>query len=136
MIFDESHSAKAAYRKGKQSLTGLRVMRLQFNFPRARVVYSTATAASEADHLFLLNRLQLWGPGTAYQSKDEFRKIISQGGVAALEQMSMEMKLAGKYLSRQLSYDKVVVEVMDALLSEEFTVVYERSTQLVSALTL
>lgn len=54
-------------------------MRLQFNFPMARVVYCTATAASEVEHLLIYPRLHLWGPGTAYANTDVFKtKLVAR----------------------------------------------------------
>lgn len=134
MIFDESHFAKSAYKGGKQSTAGKRIMRLQFNYPRSRVVYSSATAASEVDHLLILTRLQLWGNGTAYVDSKDFRKKLAQRGVAGLEQMSMELKLDGKYLSRQLSFERVNVDLKVVELSDGITLAYERATQLVRTL--
>lgn len=77
MMFDEIHMAKSAYIIGKKSEQGRRVMRLQYNFPMARVVYCTATAASEVEHLLVLSRLNIWGRNTAYVDQKAFRKILS-----------------------------------------------------------
>lgn len=43
----------------------------------ARIVYSTATGASEVHHLFYLQRLGMWGDKTAYSSKQELEDFVS-----------------------------------------------------------
>ena len=43
---------------------GQAVMRLQKALPQARVVYCSATGASEPRNLGYMDRLGLWGPGT------------------------------------------------------------------------
>lgn len=77
-MFDEIHMAKSAFLTGsKQSEQGRRVMRLQYNYPKARVVYCTATAASEVEHLLVLSRLNIWGRNTAYADSKVFRKVLA-----------------------------------------------------------
>lgn len=78
MLFDEIHLAKSAYVAGKSSTTGRRIMRLQHNFPKSRVVYCTATAASEVEHLLILTRLNLWGPDRAYVDDSHFKELVDQ----------------------------------------------------------
>lgn len=78
MMFDEIHNAKSAFLSGKKrSEQGRRVMRLQYNYPKARVVYCTATAASEVEHLLILSRLNIWGRNTAYRDEKVFRKMLA-----------------------------------------------------------
>lgn len=77
MIFDEIHMAKSAYVTGKKSQQGKRVMRLQYYYPRSRVVYCTATAASEVEHLQVLFRLHLWGDDTAFPDAKAFRRSLN-----------------------------------------------------------
>lgn len=77
LIFDEAHYAKAAYAQLK-SVTGEKVCELQEKFPQARVVYSSATGASEVHHLFYLQRLGIWGEGTAYKSKLDLKEFVTK----------------------------------------------------------
>lgn len=42
---------------------GMAVLRLQSILPKARVVYCSATGASEPRNLAYMTRLGLWGPG-------------------------------------------------------------------------
>ena len=68
IVFDECHRAKnlnpgasSSYR----SKTGEAVLLLQASMPRARVVYCSATGASEPRNMAYMGRLGLWGGGTA-----------------------------------------------------------------------
>lgn len=76
MIFDEVHLAKSVYISSKKSNQGRMVMRLQYQYPNSRVVYSTATAASEVEHLQVYSRLNVWGLKTAYATAKIFRKRL------------------------------------------------------------
>lgn len=78
MLFDDVHKAKWAHHNVKPSQQGSSVMRLQYNYPRARVVYSSATTASEVEHLQVLSRLNMWEPNTAYENKEKFRKTLAK----------------------------------------------------------
>lgn len=76
MIFDEVHNGKSAYKKGRKSVTGLKLMYLQYKYPKSRVVYSSATAASEVHHLMVFPRLELWGKGTPFETNLEFQSAM------------------------------------------------------------
>lgn len=65
-IFDEAHRAKAACSTLKPSKCGESVILLQNLHPNARVIYSSATGASEPYHLSYMTRLGLWGPDKKY----------------------------------------------------------------------
>lgn len=69
-IFDEGHRAKHAFadESGKATQTGQAVLEIQdaVKYPNIRVVYSSATAASEVKHLAYMTRLGLWGEGTSF----------------------------------------------------------------------
>lgn len=77
MIFDDFEMAKSAYCVS-DSTRGKRIMRLQYNFPNARVVYSTGAAASAVEHLLCYSRLNLWGPNTIFSNSSKaFKRIIA-----------------------------------------------------------
>lgn len=80
------------------------VIELQRRLPNSRVMYVSATGASEAENLCYMERLGLWGPGSAFQSKQEFVGLLKQGGIGAMELVAMELKGAGCYISRSLSW--------------------------------
>ena len=58
-------------------------MELQRRLPNARVLYVSATGATEASNLGYMTRLGLWGSGTAFVSKAEFIDLLQEKGVGA-----------------------------------------------------
>jgi len=68
IIFDECHRAKNLVPTGstKATKTGLTVLDLQKKLPKARIIYASATGASEPRNMAYMVRLGLWGPGTPY----------------------------------------------------------------------
>lgn len=107
LIFDEGHRAKNFFaderRKGTQ--TGEAVAEIQdvVKFPNYRVVYSSATAATEVRHLAYMIRLGLWGQGTAFADFAEFAQEIEEGGVGAMEMVARDLKAMGRYFCGSLS---------------------------------
>lgn len=73
-------------------------------FPNARVVYVSATGATEIQNLAMLERLGLWGEGTAFPTLNDFLTKIGNGGMASLELVARDMKAMGLYLARSLSF--------------------------------
>ena len=57
-----------------------------------------------------MERLGLWGEGMAYKSFDNFLESITQRGLGAAEMLAMEMKSAGLYVSRGLSFKQAEVD--------------------------
>ena len=84
-IFDEGHRAKNAFanENGKSTQTGQAVLEIQDpeKYPDIRVVYSSATAASEVRHLAYQIRLGLWGTGTSFPLG--FRSLPKRSKLAA-----------------------------------------------------
>jgi len=124
IAFDEAHSmgnaiaikAKRGVRKpSQQALAGIN---LQRELPNARVVYVSATGATEVSNLSYADRLGLWGEGTPFADVNAFVSGVSAGGIAAMELISRDMKAMGMYLARSLSYDGVTYERMEHTLSE------------------
>ena len=58
----------------------------------ARVVYCSATGASSLSNFAYMERLGLWGPGTAFPAFDAFHDAIGKGGVGAMELVALDMK--------------------------------------------
>lgn len=111
LIFDEAHNmANATEQKGTRgkkepaakALAGIELQRL---LPQARVLYVSATAATEVENLGYADRLGLWGRGTPFASRDEFVSKISEGGLAAMELVARDMKALGSYNARSLSFN-------------------------------
>ncbi len=112
IIFDEAHKMANSGKKGargniKPSQAALSGIELQKRLPKARVVYSSATGATEVENLRYAERLGLWGEGTAFFNGNDFVDKIKAGGLAAMELIARDMKAQGVYLSRNISYDDV-----------------------------
>lgn len=107
-IFDEGHRAKHAFadENGKATQTGQAVLEIQdpVKYPDVRVVYSSATAASEVRHLAYQVRLGLWGEGTSFPlGFEQFAEEIESGGVGAMEMTARDLKAMGRYFCGNLS---------------------------------
>ena len=86
-------------------------MELQTKLPKARVIYASATGASEPKHMAYMVRLGIWGPGSPFRDFNEFLAAVEKRGVGAMEIVAMDMKLRGMYIARQLSFQ--VHKIMD-----------------------
>jgi hypothetical protein len=109
VIFDEAHKAKNALAGGygEPTLTGQAVIDLQDpeRNPAYRVVYSSATGATDVRNMAYMTRLGLWGIGTSFPGGfQEFMQEIESGGVGAMEMVSRDMKALGMYLSGSISF--------------------------------
>lgn len=113
IVFDEAHkmgnavSKKGARGRTKPSAMALAGLELQKELPNARIVYASATGATDVSNLRYAERLGLWGEGTAFRNGDDFVAQVSAGGIAAMELVAQNMKAQGMYLSRNISYDGV-----------------------------
>ena len=111
IAFDESHAmangTETAGKRGivKPSEQALAGIELQELLPDARVVYASATGATEVNNLAYTERLGLWGPGTAFSDKSQFFGEMNKGGTPAMEAVASSMKAMGLYNARSLSYD-------------------------------
>lgn len=109
VILDESHKAKNAVQggRGEATQTGQAVIDLQdpeVN-PDYRVVYSSATGATDVRNMAYMTRLGLWGDGAAFPGGFmEFLTEIEAGGVGAMEMVSRDMKALGMYASGSISF--------------------------------
>lgn len=132
IVFDEGHSmANAAGGKSERgdkaaSQQGRAGLRLQRALPDARVVYVSATGASEVESLAYAERLGLWG-GTdfPFSTRSEFIAAIEDGGVATMEVLARDLKAMGLYASRSLSFEGVEYDILEHQLSEEQVRIYD-----------
>ena len=107
ILFDESHNLKNAVGI-TPSQQGVLIKELMERNPKLRSVSLSATAATDVTNLGYLDRLGLWGAGTAFPNGfKEFRSQVAEGGMAAMELIARELKALGKYVSRTLSYKGV-----------------------------
>jgi hypothetical protein len=115
---------------GRATKTALCVAELQQRLPLARILYVSATGASEAKHLLQLSRLGLWGPHTCFDSSDDFVKCIKRGGMGAMELVAMHLKASGQYLSRSLSFRSATFELINVEHSLAFRSQYDGAVAL------
>lgn len=131
IAFDEAHAMANALGgtsergKVKGSEQGMAGLRLQNRLPRARVLYASATGASDIANLGYAARLGLWGPETAFPTHEAFMAEIRAGGVAAMELVARDLKAQGLYLARALSFAGVEYEILEHRLTEAQIAVYD-----------
>ena len=130
IVFDEAHKMgnataikgqRGTARASQQAIAGIN---LQALLPKARVVYVSATGATEVRNLSYATRLGLWGQGTNFASAAEFVNQITAGGVAAMELVARDMKALGMYIARSLSFDGVTYGRLDHDLTPLQTDIY------------
>ncbi|WP_299309638.1 bifunctional class I SAM-dependent methyltransferase/DEAD/DEAH box helicase [uncultured Croceicoccus sp.] len=131
IVFDEAHAmagaagGEGARGKVKGSEQGIAGIRLQNLLPRARVVYASATGASDVNNLAYATRLGLWGPETAFPDRTSFVAEIRQGGIAAMELVARDLKALGLYTARALSFAGVEYDVLEQCLTPDQIAVYD-----------
>uniref|UniRef100_A0A8C7Q6D5 Protein strawberry notch homolog 2 n=1 Tax=Oncorhynchus mykiss TaxID=8022 RepID=A0A8C7Q6D5_ONCMY len=126
IVFDECHKAKNA----TSTKMGKAVLDLQHKLPLARVVYASATGASEPKNMIYMSRLGIWGDGTPFKTFDDFLHAIEKRGVGAMEIVAMDMKVSGMYIARQLSFSGVSFRIEEISLDDDFKLVYNKSAKL------
>lgn len=128
IVFDEAHEmGNAVAVKGKRGMSkpsdqALAGIELQKALPKARVMYVSATGATEVQNLAYAPRLGLWGEGTPFQDVIAFVNSMSKS-VSAMELVAQNLKQMGLYLARSLSFDGVTYERLEHHLSP-----YQRDT--------
>ncbi len=132
LAFDEAHAMQNAGgssegRGTAPSQQGIAGLRLQLGLPRARVLYVSATGATNVGNLAYAMRLGLWGPGDAYPfpSREEFIAAMEAGGVAAMEVVARDLKALGLYTARALSFEGVEYDILEHRLSEAERTIYD-----------
>uniref|UniRef100_A0A3Q2YJN6 Protein strawberry notch homolog 1 n=1 Tax=Hippocampus comes TaxID=109280 RepID=A0A3Q2YJN6_HIPCM len=132
IIYDECHKAKNVCPIGssKPTKTGLAVLELQNKLPKARVVYASATGASEPRNMAYMNRLGIWGHKTPFREFGNFIQAVERRGVGAMEIVAMDMKLRGMYIARQLSFTGVTFKIDEVPLTQRYIHMYNKSVRL------
>ncbi|SER15020.1 strawberry notch-like NTP hydrolase domain-containing protein [Sphingobium sp. YR768] len=131
IVFDESHAMAHAggtetdFGKARGSEQGLAGVRLQNALPRARILYMSATGAARPENLSYAVRLGLWGPGTAFATRDMFMTAMEEGGIAALEVVCRDLKAMGLYTARALSFAGVEYEPLEHVLTPDQISIYD-----------
>lgn len=132
IVYDECHKAKNVCPIGssKPTKTGLAVLELQNKLPKARVVYASATGASEPRNMAYMNRLGIWGHKTPFREFGNFIQAVERRGVGAMEIVAMDMKLRGMYIARQLSFTGVTFKIEEVPLTHKYINMYNKSVKL------
>uniref|UniRef100_A0A3B4X1X8 Protein strawberry notch homolog 1 n=1 Tax=Seriola lalandi dorsalis TaxID=1841481 RepID=A0A3B4X1X8_SERLL len=132
IVYDECHKAKNVCPIGssKPTKTGLAVLELQNKLPKARVVYASATGASEPRNMAYMNRLGIWGHKTPFREFGNFIQAVERRGVGAMEIVAMDMKLRGMYIARQLSFTGVTFKIEEVPLTQKYIYMYNKSVRL------
>ena len=131
VVFDEAHElANAAgtdtrFGSQKGSEQGLAGVRLQNLLPRARILYTSATGATDPANLCYAIRLGLWGSGTAFETREAFMSAIAGGGIAAMEIVARDLKALGLYTARALTFQCVDYDPLEHILTIEQTAIYD-----------
>jgi P-loop containing NTP hydrolase pore-1/C-terminal domain on Strawberry notch homologue len=94
LLLDEAHLLRGSLRANAA------LARLQTVFEA--VLYSTATAASQACHLGYMQRLGLWGAGTSFSCFSDFCQALRRWGPSASEMLAVDLKQRGLYVCSRL----------------------------------
>ena len=121
LVFDEAHNMGNLQGKtggwGKKGSGGASMAiagaELQKRLPKARVLYCSATAATEVSGLAFASRLGLWGEGTAFTDVNDFVSKIGSAGLSAMELVVRDMKAMGMYLARSVSFNGVEYDTIE-----------------------
>jgi len=136
ICLDECHKAKNAFSETAASKTGEAVVRLQERLPNARVVYCSATGASEPANMAYMSRLGIWGVGrqNTFEHFTDFLSAMKERGVGAMELLAMELKKEGLFTARTLSYKDCSFEVITHQIPPEQQATYNGATRFWQAL--
>lgn len=103
VVFDESHMMQNLLGKNASEMAQ-GGDDLQDKLPNARVVYASATGATEVENFAYTKRLGLWGQGTSFSDVVDFVGKIKAGGLAAMELVARDLKAMGLYIARSVSF--------------------------------
>jgi len=131
VAFDEAHKAKnSKLGTGVATRTGECVQNLQERLPSARIVYLSATGATQVGNMAYLSRLGLWGKGTHFYSFEYFRQEMEDAGISGREMISLHLKATGAYVARLISFRGVEFSLHSHDLSPEERANYDEAAAL------
>jgi hypothetical protein len=132
IVFDEGHAmANVAGGKTERgdksgSQQGKAGLRLQRAIPDARVLYVSATGATDVQNLAYAERLGLWGGADfPFPTRADFVSAIEDGGVAAMEVLARDLKALGLFAARSLSYEGIQYEIAEHELTDDQVRIYD-----------
>ena len=119
IAFDEAHAmanaggGKSDRGEVKPSQQGRAGLLLQDAVPGARVLYVSATGATEVGNLAYASRLGLWMTGDfPFATRADFVASMEAGGIAAMEVISRDLKALGLHTARSVSYEGVEYDML------------------------
>eukprot|EP00236_Picocystis_salinarum_P003604 CAMPEP_0183823912 /NCGR_PEP_ID=MMETSP0807_2-20130328/303_1 /TAXON_ID=88271 /ORGANISM="Picocystis salinarum, Strain CCMP1897" /LENGTH=1288 /DNA_ID=CAMNT_0026068819 /DNA_START=328 /DNA_END=4191 /DNA_ORIENTATION=- len=125
IALDEAHRVK-----NTKSLQGRAALSMQREFPKARIVYASATAVNDVEEIEYMERLGLWNNGENKKmlpaSFQDFNKLIIGG---MIELLSLSLKMEGQFVSRTLSYEGIDYQTMtvsEPKMTRRWKPLYER----------
>ncbi len=123
---DEDHSGRGS----DISQQGLAGIAIQDALPDARVVYASATGATDVHNLAYATRLGIWGPETPFETREVFISTFEQGNMGDLEQVTLSLKASGVYIARSISYEGVEVVHLPVTLTNEERSIYNATSEM------
>ena len=113
IAMDEIHNCK-----DHKSMTSIAAVELQSRLKKARLIYSSATAMSNVNHLACMPRLGLWGENTPYPDFKSFLNTWNSQTRSSLEIIGTELASQGLYISRSLSFEGTKFDVVCANMTQ------------------
>lgn len=107
IVFDETHMLGGLKEGGELTKRATGGIRLQQELPKARIVYMSATGATDVRNFVYAERLGLWGPDLPFQDHKKFMEDMtaaSENGIGSLELIAASLKSSGRYVARRLSF--------------------------------
>lgn len=128
IVFDECHKAKN-YTENPNTSTaaGDAVVKLQNDLPKARIVYSSATAITGVINMGYLNRMGLWGSGTNYEDFGAFKKVFGHktNPMPMLEMIAVDFKTSGSQVVRNVGYKGAEFHTMNVRIRPDHVKMYD-----------
>lgn len=135
IIYDEAHNMNSLIPSSgaRGTKTGaqqaIEANKIQESLPNARVVYMSATGATEVEDLCFASRLGLWGKGTQFVSAEDFSSKIGASGVAGMELVASSLKSMGVYQARSISFEGVRYDSVRHKLTKEQRQIYDTMSE-------
>ena len=108
IAFDECHKVNNLD-DSNPSKSAIAAMKLAEALPHARILYVSATSATEPTGLKMFKRLGFWGKdmNTPFNSDDDFASNIKNGGPNAMEMFARDAKVLGLFIARSISNEGI-----------------------------
>lgn len=132
LVFDEAHNMQSAiavqgtFGFKQPTITALEALKLKRKLPKARVVYVSATGASEVKDFAYATRLGMWGEQTSFATAGDFITKIDAGGLAAMEVVARDLKAMGLYCARSITYQGIKQDQIKHNLTDQQRNLYDR----------